>query len=156
VVSGAHDVLDAKQLKGRDEALEIFPDPASMLRALVFGYAEPGEKFYFPEIGERFRAYADWVNSSVGLTVRFEDLIGSRGGGSDDEQVAQVARIVDYLGYGDELESATPVAERLFSEKVITFRAGTIDSWREDLPVDLVREIEDRCADAMDLLGFAP
>jgi len=92
----------------------------------------------------------------VGLTVRFEDLIGSRGGGSDDEQVAQVARIVDYLGYGDGLESATPVAERLFSEKVITFRAGTIDSWREDLPVDLVREIEDRCADAMDLLGFAP
>jgi sulfotransferase 6B1 len=154
IVSGAHYVMDAKQLKGRDEALELFPDRDSMLRALVFGYAEPGEKFYFPEIGERFRAYASWVDSSVGLTVRFEDLIGGRGGGSDDEQVEKVAQIVQFLGYGDGAESATAIAERLFSEKVITFRAGTIDSWREDLPADLAREIEERCADSMARLGY--
>jgi sulfotransferase 6B1 len=154
IVSGAHYVMDAKQLKDRDEALELFPDRDSMLRALVFGYAEPGEKFYFPEIGERFRAYASWADSSVGLTVRFEDLIGGRGGGSDDEQVEQVARIVKFLGYGDGAESATAIAERLFSEKVITFRAGTIDSWRQDLPADLAREIEERCADPMARLGY--
>jgi sulfotransferase 6B1 len=154
IVSGAHYVMDAKQLKGRDEVLELFPDRDSMLRALVFGYAEPGERLYFPEIGERFRAYADWVDSSAGLTVRFEDLIGGRGGGSDDEQVQQVTQIVKFLGYGDGVESATAVAERLFSEKVITFRAGTIDSWREDLPANLAREIEERCTDSMTRLGY--
>jgi hypothetical protein len=46
------------------------------------------------------------------------------------------------------------VAERLFSEKVITFRAGTIDSWRQDLPADLAHEIEERCADSMARLGY--
>lgn len=154
VVSGFHYVMDAKQLQGRDEALAMFEDRESALRALVFGYGEPGERFYFPEIGTRYRAYADWANSPVGLTVQFEDLIGGRGGGSDDQQVAQVAAIVDYLGYASAVESAADIARRMFSEKVITFRAGTIDSWRADLPADLLREIEDRCGDTMAELGY--
>lgn len=154
VLSGAHYVMDAKQLAGRDEALEMYPDLPSVLRALVHGHGEPGDDFYFPEIGARYRAYAGWADSAVGMTVRFEDLIGGRGGGSDDEQVAQVAAIVEFLGYGTDAESATAVAERLFSEKAITFRAGSIDSWRTGLPDDLVTEIEERCADSMNRLGY--
>lgn len=154
VLSGTHYVMDARQLKDRDEALEMFPDFASVLRAMVHGNGEPGDRFYFPEIGARYKAYADWVDSPVGLTVRFEDLIGGRGGGSDDQQVGQVAAIVEFLGYGDGTASATEVAERLFSEKAITFRAGSIDSWRTELPAELAREIEERCADSMSRLGY--
>lgn len=154
VVSGAHYVMDAKHLKGRDEALEVFPDLASVLRAMVYGHGIPGDDLYFPEIGERYKSYVDWADAPVGLTVTFEDLIGGRGGGSDDEQISQVAAIVDYLGYGSAGQTATAVAERLFSEKAITFRAGKIDSWRQDLPDDLVREIEERCADSMKRLGY--
>lgn len=153
VLSGAHYVMDAKQLKDRGEALEMYPDLPSVLQALVRGHGEPGDRFYFPEIGQRYAAYAGWADSEVGLTVRFEDLIGGRGGGSDDEQVAQVARIVEFLGYGD--GAAHEMAERLFSENAITFRAGTIDSWRAELPADLAREIEERCAESMARLGYA-
>ncbi|MDP3894579.1 hypothetical protein [Nocardioides sp.] len=154
VVSGAHYVMDAKQLKGRAEALERFPDLSSILRALVFGDGEPGDPGYFPEIGERYAAYVDWVDAQVGTTVLFEDLIGGRGGGSQDRQVSEVARLVGYLGYHAGVESADAVAQRLFSEKAITFRAGSIDSWREDLPADLVEEIETRCAGSMARLGY--
>lgn len=154
VVSGAHYVMDATYIAGRDEALEGFPDHASVLRAMVYGRGEPGEKFYFPEIGERFRLYAAWAESPAGMTVLFEDLIGQRGGGSRDEQVAQVAAILDYLGYGAGEGSSAAIAEQMFSEKSITFRAGRIDSWRDDLTPELVREIEDRCGDAMARLGY--
>lgn len=154
VVSAAHYVLNAKQLRRRDEILEIFPDLAALLRALVYGNGSPGDDLYFPEIGERYKSYVDWADAPVGLTVNFENLIGGRGGGSDDEQFSQVAAIVDYLGYGSGGQTAMAVAERLFSEKAITFRAGTIDSWRQDLPKDLVQEIERRCANSMDRLGY--
>lgn len=154
VLSGAHYVMDAKQLKDRDEALEIYPDLDSVLRALVHGHGEPGDRFYFPEIGQRYAAYAAWADSEVGHLVRFEDLIGGRGGGSDDAQVAQVAAIVDHLGYHEGVATPTEIAERLFSDKVITFRTGAIDSWRREMPADLVREIEDRCAATMDRLGY--
>ena len=155
ILSGAHYVMEAKQLKGRAEALELYPDLPSVLRALVLGHGEPGDPMYFPEIGQRYGAYAAWADSDTGLTVRFEDLIGGRGGGSDETQVAEVAKIVDFLGYGGEQESAHAIAEKLFSDKVITFRSGTIDSWRAELPPDLVSEIESRCADWMGRLGYS-
>lgn len=154
-VSGANYVLEATQLRDRDEALKIFPDKEAILRAMVVGHGEPGEKFHFPEIGERYAAYAAWWDSPVGLTVRFEDLIGGRGGGSDDEQVERVATILQFLGYGADLDTSRRLAARLFSEKAITFRTGRIDSWREELPPALTAQIEERCASWMERLGYA-
>ena len=154
VVSGAHYVQDAPQLRDRDEALALFPTHESILTAMVRGYGEPGDKWWFPPIGERYREYADWAQSPLGLTVRFEDLIGSRGGGSDEAQLDGVTRVLDHLGYGDRGVPVRQVAEQMFSEKAITFRAGRIDSWREDLPAHLAREIEDQCATTMSLLGY--
>ena len=155
-VSGANYVLEATQLRDRDEALKLFPDKDSILRAMVAGHGEPGERFYFPEIGERYAAYAAWWDSPVGLTVRFEDLIGGRGGGSDAEQVERVATILQFLGYGADPATSRRLATQLFSEKAITFRTGRVDSWREELPPDLAAEIEERCAPWMARLGYAP
>lgn len=152
VVSAAHYVLNAPQLSRRDQALALFPDEQALLRATVFGHGEPGEDFYAPEIGSRFSAYADWADSPVGLTVRFEDLVGARGGGQRDRQVDEVQRILDFLEV-DGVRADT-LADGLFSEKAITFRTGTIDSWRNDLSRDLLAEIESRCGDSMDRLGY--
>ena len=154
VVSGAHYVLDAQQLQGRDRALELYPDLDSILRAMVFGHGEPGEDMYFPEIGARYAAYAGWADSSIGITVRFEDLIGGRGGGSEDGQVAEVGRLLAHLEYAEDATSADAIAARMFDEKVITFRSGRVDSWRDDLPADLTAEIEARCAATMARLGY--
>lgn len=154
IVSGANYVLEATQLRDRDEALALFPDKDAILRAMVFGNGEPGEKFYFPEIGERYAAYARWWDAPMGHTVRFEDLIGGRGGGDDDRQVDEVAGVLQYLGYGADQQTSRTLAAQLFSEKAITFRTGRIDSWREELPADLAAEVERRCAVWMDRLGY--
>lgn len=154
IVSGANYVLEATQLRDRDEALELFPDKDAILRAMVFGHGEPGERFHFPEIGERYDAYARWWDAPLGHTVRFEDLIGGRGGGSDEQQVDHVADILQYLGYGADQQTSRRLASQLFSEKAITFRTGRIDSWRDELPADLAAEVETRCAGWMDRLGY--
>jgi hypothetical protein len=153
-VSGANYVLEATQLRDRDEALKVFPDKDSILRAMVFGHGQPGDKFHFPEIGERYAAYAAWWDSPVGMTVRFEDLIGGRGGGDDEEQVGRVGSILQFLGYAGDPATSHRLATRLFSEKAITFRTGRVDSWRDELPPDLAAEIEERCASWMARLGY--
>jgi len=152
VASGFHYVRDTPHMKMREQALELFPDEDAMWHGLVFGIGEPGDVFYQPEIGARYRAFVDWVDSKVAHTVRFEDLIGDQGGGSDDRQLKTVLGILDHLGHSP--ESADEIARRLFSEKSATFRSGSVDSWRKDLPDGLADEIAERCADSMDRLGY--
>lgn len=152
VLSAAHYILAAPQLSRREQALAKFPDKDALLRATVFGVGEPGDDFYAPEIGERYASYAAWADSTVGITVRFEDMIGARGGGSSDRPVHEVERILAYLGLP--VEPAAAIADNLFSDKVITFRSGAIDSWREELSSELLHEIEERCGETMERLGY--
>lgn len=152
VASGFHYVRDTKHMKMRDEALKLVPDEESMWRGLVTGIGQPGDLFYQPEIGARYRAFVDWLDSPVGITVRFEDLVGSRGGGSDEAQIRAVLRILEHLGNSP--DHAEEMAQRLFSVKSATFRTGNIESWRRDLPTGLAAEIGERCADSMARLGY--
>jgi hypothetical protein len=155
VVSALHYLRDARWMTHRGELMDALPDERSVLEALVRGHGEPGDPYFIAEIGGHYRAYARWAASSAGLTVRFEDMVGRQGGGSDDVQVEQVGRILDHLGYRSDGESAADVARRLFSERSITFRTGRIDAWRTDLPAELSAEIEQRCGDSMARLGYA-
>lgn len=154
VVSGVHYVTDTQHIPGRDAALEVFPTTEAMLKALVHGHGEPGDRFHFPDIGARFAAYADWLDSDVGIVVTFEDLVGAQGGGSDERQHDTVVRLLDYLGYGNRGLSTEEMAQQMFSAKSATFRKGRIDSWRDDLPADLAEEVLRLCRPVMDRLGF--
>lgn len=152
VLSGTKYVLTATQLRNRDRALELFPDEESILRAMVQGHGRPGDEFYFPEIGERYRAYAGWADSPAGLTVTFEDLVGARGGGDAELQVQRVGEVMRHLG--KDPAGARMVADSLFSTSAITFRSGRIDSWRDEMPAPIAAEIAERCSDSMVRLGY--
>ena len=72
-----------------------------------------------------------WEADPSCLVVRFEDLVGPRGGGSFQRQQAAVERIAAHLG-----RSFEEVAERysaVFDTNSRTFRAGRIDGWQADL-----------------------
>ncbi len=154
VVSGAHYIVDTEHMEGRDLALSLYPSVEGLMEAMVAGHGEPGDDLYFPSIGERFAAYAAWQDAEVGVTVTFEELVGGRGGGSDERQFAEVVRLLDYLGYADREVSSTDLAEQMFSERSATFRRGTIDSWRQDLPDALAERIVAECHEVMARLGL--
>lgn len=154
VVSGVHYVAETEHIPGRDDALAVFPTRESMLQAMVHGHGQPGDRFHFPDIGTRYAAYADWLDASIGVVVTFEDLVGARGGGSDDRQRETVGRLLDHLGYAAQGPSADELADRLFSDKSATFRKGRIDSWRDDLPAELADEVVRQCRPVMDRLGL--
>lgn len=152
VVSGANYVIDAEHMPGRELALSLFTTHEQLMTAMVRGHGEPGDELWFPDIGRRFAAYAAWLDSAVGVTVTFEDLVGARGGGSDERQLAMVSGLLEHLGYRD--IAPDELARQLFSEQAATFRKGTIDSWRDELPPELATEVEELCAPVMHRLGL--
>lgn len=70
-----------------------------------------------------------WANRPNVMIVRFEELVGLKGGGSDDEQAALIASIGSFTGFRMDLDSAQ---RNLFGESK-TFRLGKIGTWRDEL-----------------------
>jgi hypothetical protein len=50
-----------------------------------------------PDIGTDFSRWQGWITDSNTLAVKFENLVGERGGGSEDKRLYLVAQILDYL-----------------------------------------------------------
>jgi hypothetical protein len=89
-----------------------------------------------PDIGQDFARWLGWIYDPETLAVRFEDLVGERGGGSEEARLETVRQILDYL------EVSVPAAQirsRFASlvmdpEESHTFRkggTGTSGGWRE-------------------------
>ena len=87
---------------------------------------------------EVFAVYEGWLEASGVLAVRFEDLVGPRGGGSASVQLATVARIAQHVGWRGSTETLVEAAEQIFNPGTGTFRRGTIDGWRNDVPTEVV------------------
>ena len=50
-----------------------------------------------PDIGTDFLRWKGWIDNSEAFAVKFEDLVGERGGGSEDKRLYLVEQILDYL-----------------------------------------------------------
>ncbi|MEM9215750.1 MAG: sulfotransferase domain-containing protein [Cyanobacteria bacterium P01_F01_bin.150] len=56
-----------------------------------------GSNLSQPDIGTDFSRWHGWVKDAEVLAVKFEDLVGERGGGSEEKRLYIVERILDYL-----------------------------------------------------------
>ncbi len=50
-----------------------------------------------PDIGADFMRWNGWVQDADTLAVKFEDLVGERGGGSEEQRINIVEKILDHL-----------------------------------------------------------
>ncbi len=51
-----------------------------------------------PDIGTDFARWQGWIDDRSSYAVKFEDLVGERGGGSEEKRLYLVEQILDYLG----------------------------------------------------------
>lgn len=125
VISQAHYVV------GRDkhphhETLRRVEDFQERLRTVITG--DPGEGM--PSLRSRLESYQGWLDSSC-LVVRYEDLIGSSGGGSSDQQRKTLESVFSHIGLELDEGDLDKLADETFSAESPTFRRGRIDQWRE-------------------------
>ena len=95
----------------------------------------------------RIQALESWLYSEHVLQLRFEDIIGSSGGGSSENQQRELHRLCEWLDIPS--GRIDYVAENLYGPGRATFRKGTIDSWRKELPERIIMEVEEQLGDIM-------
>lgn len=107
-------------------------------------------------IDEWLDRFLAWDEEPYTAVVRFEDLIGPRGGGSREAQVETVERIAEHLDVDLADEEVARVAESTFSTGSSTFRKGLIGDWRNHFEPEHVEAFKDAAGDRLVELGYEP
>ena len=93
-----------------------------------------------------------WVNSKDVLCIKFEDMVGAMGGGSNDKMIHALELLANRLELP--LDSISQVAENLYGPGRHTFRKGKVDSWKEEIPAALQSEVARQIGDILEKWGY--
>jgi hypothetical protein len=95
-----------------------------------------------------------WLRSSRSIVVRFEDLVGERGGGTAQTQLDAVTKIIRGVGLEKSDAEIQALAENLHGPGSKTFRKGVIgESWKELTKAQLQR-METMLGDIYEQWGY--
>ena len=105
-------------------------------------------------IGEAFNSIINWKQSANCLVVRFESLIGEKGGGSKKEQFETMKKICDYLEVSSDEKFISNLCESVFDPYSPTFRKGQIGAWKKELTSDWIKTFNRTHADLLEELEY--
>jgi len=77
-----------------------------------------------------YSAFLPWIHDPLFCPVRFENLVGRKGGGSTAKQVEEIKKIAAHLEVPLTTNRLGWCLKNIFGQGV-TFRAGQIGSWRK-------------------------
>ncbi len=81
-------------------------------------------------IGGLYNSLMPWADCAFVYSTTFEKLVGSKGGGSDQDQIHEIMNIAQHLGYHLNKSHAEDIARQLFGR--FTFRKGKIGAWKKE------------------------
>lgn len=81
-------------------------------------------------LDELYRSYFSWFEEPEMLAIRFEDLIGAKGGGSDQVQRETIVSIAQHLGIELSEQKMQQIKDNLFGNTA-TFREGQVGGWKK-------------------------
>jgi Sulfotransferase domain len=104
-------------------------------------------------LDERYRQFLGWQDDENAIVVKFEDLVGPRGGGSAEAQRRTVERVARHLGVWVHEETVSSIEEDLFGLGR-TFRKGKIGGWRSEFCEEHVQAAREIAGPLLVKLGY--
>jgi hypothetical protein len=142
-----------KQLKNHfaHEGYMALPSDHERLLVSIRGGELGGRRLQ--SLDERYRQFLRWEREGGAVLIKFEDLVGTKGGGSAEAQRLAVERVASHLGVEVEQRTMEVVEEELFGVGR-TFRKGQIGSWREEFSEEHTRTIREVAGPMLVELGY--
>ena len=133
---------------------EVWPDQSSLeINQLIDDWIQARNTFAIYDNYNFF--YFDWLaNNSKAFVIRFEDLIGSQGGGSDKKQLETLTKMMKYLGVKPTNKLLKHVKDNLFGDTG-TFREGKIGAWKREFTDEQKVLFHEKYSDLLNRLGYS-
>jgi hypothetical protein len=133
------------------EAFMALPSDHERLLVCIRGGELGGRKLQ--SLDQRYRQFLGWTQDEEAVMVKFEDLVGTRGGGSAEVQRLAVGRVATHVGTSVSEQTMRLVEETLFGVGR-TFRKGQIGGWREEFSPEHEQATKDVVGPLLVELGY--
>jgi sulfotransferase 6B1 len=97
--------------------------------------------------------FMPWMDNPLFYTVRFENLVGSEGGGSDAAQLDEIKEIVKHLNVPISNQEIKKCAKNLFGG-TSTFRKGQIGGWKKHFKKEHIKVFKEVAGQLLIDLGY--
>ncbi len=154
VVSSAHYLTHLERHFLHERMKTEFSSVEDRLMAVISGLPPDASGRGLPSVAQRISRYRQWIGQPNTFECRFERLIGARGGGSDDEQINEIASIGDHIGRPLTAHEASVIAARTWSPRSSTFRKGMIGDWRNHFKDEHKAAFKDLAGEELVALGY--
>lgn len=135
----------------------VHPFKNKNLKKIVRGYLEAGLKGrLMPTAIYDVKVASEFIKNSNTdfLVVRYEDLVGSKGkGGNDQSQLEEVTKIAHFLDVGIQDKDLKEIGETIFGG-TSTFRKGGSGGWKDYFDDDMKRMCKDLIGKELIELGY--
>lgn len=123
----------------KQELCKLGNNPEKIKWVLNHEYNEGGEHKWGFHVANQAKLTCELMNKKNVLLVRFENLVGSRGGGSDEAQFNEVKKIAQFINapIKNDDEQLKALAFSLFGNNKNTFRKGQIGNWTDHFDKDI-------------------
>jgi hypothetical protein len=149
-VSQMHHIKQRKEHFAHEAFLKLPSDHERLLHSIRGG--ELGGR-RLQSLDERYRQFLGWQDDDNAMVVKFEDLVGPRGGGSAEAQRHTVERVARHVGLEPGERVMRTVEENIFGVSK-TFRKGQIGGWRSEFSEEHARAAREVAGPLLVKLGY--
>lgn len=132
-----------------EDVFKAQPDLKSKIQLSIIGDENAGVN----PIRQHLEQFAGWLDVAD-YVVRFEDLIGSRGGGSDALQEKTIKGMFQAVGVKQTHLFLENILHNLYSSSSPTFHKGLIGQWHENFDHELEVLFMNQAGDLLKQFGY--
>lgn len=152
-ISNLHYIKSTRSSHRLTELFDQLPSDTSRLQILLNGNEGTASSRPVIPLSEQLRSFWEWSNyHEPPLIIRFEDIVGTLGGGDYEAQKRAATKIENHLDIKVDLNS---INLNLFSKQSRTFRNGKIYGYlNEDIQLKKLLYGDPKLLSVCDLLGY--
>lgn len=105
-------------------------------------------------LAEHIGHFMPWISYPNCLVIRFEDLVGEKGGGDQQRQRDLTETILRYLQLSMPSSKIDELTSRIFSTYSRTYRSGQIGSWVNVFDHEIEKAFDDSLGEFQKALGY--
>ena len=165
VISRYNYILGLKRHPLHDFFKNELKDKSRILDVCISGFDDvskfrkPGRKKFtdsrFVGVAEQYKKYAGWISSKNCLVLKFEELRGVNGGGSEELRFEKFKEAIDFIGVDIDDDSLKDKLDSKGSHKSATFLKGDIGGWSKHLSAENINLLENIWTSDLASFGYS-